>query len=295
MAQDLEKAESRLQNIQAVSPILGALRTISLGNWRMAINKRKSILQYNNRLLELVPHILPDLKMRSMYRSRKQSQRSKSSKNKILLVGIGTERGLCGRYNNVLAEYIDPLITEYIEAGNQVTLGILGTRLLRAVEREGIVQDWTDKMPVNSLPSFHLANFQVAKWLQEYEKGEINRVVVALNKQERAGRYQPWATQLVPTKPPEKVSSEHWPPYIVETDPVLLYTQIAIQWTAIQLHNLLLEAAITEHAARYQLMESASQNADRLTEELTISIQSIRRRQITRELQELAVGAGLVG
>ena len=81
----------------------------------------------------------------------------------------------------------------------------------------------------------------------------------------------------------------------METDPVHLYTEIVIQWTGIQLYSIMLEAAITEHAARFQLMESATQNAERLVEELTISIQSIRRQQITRELQELAIGAGLVG
>ena len=110
-----------------------------------------------------------------------------------------------------------------------------------------------------------------------------------------AGRYEPDITRLLPPELPESQTNQHWPPYIVETDPVQLYMQIVLQWTGIQLHNLMLEAAITEYAARYQLMESATQNADKLVDELTISIQSDRRQQITRELQELAVGAGLVG
>jgi F0F1-type ATP synthase gamma subunit len=42
-------------------------------------------------------------------------------------------------------------------------------------------------------------------------------------------------------------------------------------------------------------MESATQNADRLIEELTLVIQTARRQEITQEMQELATGAGLVG
>jgi len=295
MAQDVEKAESRLQNIQAVSPILGALRTISLGNWQMAINKRKGILRYNNRLLDLIPHILPGLKARYSSTLKRHSKSGKLIAENILIVGIGTERGLCGRFNTVLAQYLVPLVAEYAGAGNRVKLGILGSRLLRDVKREDVLPDWTDKMPVNNLPSFQIASSLVSEWLQAYETGQTNKVIIVYNKQESAGRYQPWSAQLLPTVPPENAPTDYWPPYILETDPIQLYTQIVIQWTAIQLYNLLLEAAITEHAARYQLMESASQNADRLIEDLTISIQSVRRQQITRELQELAVGAGLVG
>jgi F0F1-type ATP synthase gamma subunit len=41
-------------------------------------------------------------------------------------------------------------------------------------------------------------------------------------------------------------------------------------------------------------MEAASQNAERLIEELTLTIQTARQQEITREMQELTVGAGLI-
>ena len=42
-------------------------------------------------------------------------------------------------------------------------------------------------------------------------------------------------------------------------------------------------------------MESATQNAERLIEELNLVTQTNRRQSITREMQELAAGAGLLG
>ena len=99
MAQDLEKAASRLQNIEAVNPILGALRTISLGNWQMALNKRKSILHYKDKLIDLVPFILPHIKVptKRLFSAYRRSKHPPESN--VLVVGLGTERGLCGRYN----------------------------------------------------------------------------------------------------------------------------------------------------------------------------------------------------
>jgi F-type H+-transporting ATPase subunit gamma len=51
---------------------------------------------------------------------------------------------------------------------------------------------------------------------------------------------------------------------------------------------------VAEHAARSQLMDAATQNAQRVLDELLQSIQLARQHAITREMQELAAGAGLL-
>ena len=119
--------------------------------------------------------------------------------------------------------------------------------------------------------------------------------MLIFNQQHIGGNYEPTIERLLPPALPKTAVVHTWPPYIIETNPIALYANIIRQWSTIQFFNLMLEATITENLARYQLMESASQNANRLIDDLTISIQSIRRQQITRELQELAVGAGLIG
>ncbi len=62
-----------------------------------------------------------------------------------------------------------------------------------------------------------------------------------------------------------------------------------------RLYGLLLDSAAAEHSTRYQLMESATQNAERLISELTRVVQTGRQKEITQEMQELAAGAGLIG
>ena len=49
------------------------------------------------------------------------------------------------------------------------------------------------------------------------------------------------------------------------------------------------------HSTRHRLMEAATQNAKRLIDELTVSVQSARRQAITEEMQTLVAGAGLIG
>jgi F-type H+-transporting ATPase subunit gamma len=66
-------------------------------------------------------------------------------------------------------------------------------------------------------------------------------------------------------------------------------------WTTTELYRVLLDSAASEHSARYQLMEGATQNANRLIDELALALQAVRQQAITAEMQELAVGAGLLG
>jgi F-type H+-transporting ATPase subunit gamma len=86
-----------------------------------------------------------------------------------------------------------------------------------------------------------------------------------------------------------------WPPPIIDTDPLSLYTTVIEQSVAVELYRVLLASSAAEHSMRFQLMESATQNADRLIEELTLIIRTARRQEITQEMQELAAGAGLLG
>ena len=287
MAQDLENAKSRLANIQTVAPILAALRTISLGSWQMALNRRGDLQRYSARLLALLPAVLPHLDLEGATRTEAQ---------RVLVLVIGSERGLCGRYNASVLEKASQHLTELEETGARVEVVALGRRAIRALERHGRALSMAQSLPVTALPPFELA-FEFAKgWLRRYEAYDLDTVDVVYNAYLGAGVYASTVDCLIPpTIPtPSLETAEVWPT-IVETDPSRLYARIVAQWSAISLYNLLLEAAASEHSARFQLMESATQNTDRLIEELTLVIQSARRQAITQEMQELAAGAGLIG
>jgi F-type H+-transporting ATPase subunit gamma len=91
------------------------------------------------------------------------------------------------------------------------------------------------------------------------------------------------------------VTGDAWNAPTVETDPLSLYTHTVQQWAVVSLYMRLLDSATAEHAARYSLMELATQNAEQIIQELTLVVQTARQRAITREMQELAIGAGMVG
>jgi len=164
------------------------------------------------------------------------------------------------------------------------------------LERRGYPLAWSSTLSITALPPFDLAFDILCRWLARYEAHELDSVALVYNSYHGTGGYTPTVACLLPPQLPfdePDPGHEPWPPTIVETDPLSLYGRMTEQWVAIELYQLLLESAAAEHAARYGLMEAATHNAGRLMAELAIAIQTMRQQATTREMQELAAGAGL--
>lgn len=289
MSQELDRAQNRLENIRTVVPLLGALRTISLGSWQTALKQKTSAQRYGERLRAMLPLLLPHLPV------SRQGRRESPTKQVVVLL-IGSERGLCGRFNAALVEYAEDCLRDSERDGVRVELEVLGGRARRILEYRQVPLAWSGALPVTAIPSSRLAFDLTRRWLARYEAGELDAVDLVYNAYQGIGRHESTMVRLIPPQmPPQTTLREPWPPYIIETAPLSLYARIVEQWAAIRLYELLLDSMAAEHATRYQLMEAATQNADRLIEELTITVQMARRHAITREMQELAVGAGLLG
>lgn len=309
--EELKRAEDRLDNIRGVKPIIGGLRTISLGSWQAAVNRQETVRGYAERLEEMLPAVLPHLpepsrvarqtQVLSSWVSRWPPGRRKDEEavpaQRVAALVIGSERGLCGRFNAAVAEHTK----QYLDAQAahiEVRVMALGSRLQRVFHRREQPLAWSERLSVTSLPPYARAFDWTQEWLASYEDETLDALDVIHNAYRGTGDYEPTVTRLIPPPLPEPTSAEEagtpWPPPIIETDPLRLYATIVAQWTAVKLYSLLLDSTAAEHSTRYQLLESATQNIDQMIEDLTLVIQTARQHEITQEMQELAVGAGLL-
>jgi len=295
--EDLERVETRLDHIRTVEPILSAMRTISLGSWQAALKRKDSVRRYEERLAAMLPALLPHLP--PPFIPPNGGERGGA---RVVALAIGTERGLCGRFNVAVVERAERYLAEQTAAGAQVELMALGTRVCRVFQRRQRPLAWLGALSATALPPCRLAFDLTRQWLARYEEHELDAVDLVYNAYHGTARYEPTVVRLIPPAlptpgPPDgrRSLTEPWPPPIIETDPLSLYARVIEQLTAISLYRLLLESAAAEHSARYQLMEAATQSAERLIDELTLVVQTARQQAITQEMQELAVGAGLIG
>jgi F-type H+-transporting ATPase subunit gamma len=291
--EDLERAQARLDNVRSVEPILSALRTVSLGSWKAALKQSVHLRQYGERLMLILPLLVPHLPAR-----RRGKREPDPAPGQVTALVIGSERGLCGRFNTTLIKRAEQYLAEQKAASVQVELMALGTRLRRLLQQRGHSLTWSGTLSLTALPPYAVALDLTSRWLTRYEAHALDAVDLIYNTYHSMGRYEPTVSRLLPPRLPAERSSPAsapWPPPIIETDPLSLYVHVVQQWASISLHRVLLDSAAAEHSARYQLMEGATQNADRMIEELTLAVQTARQHEITQEMQELAAGAGLIG
>lgn len=325
--QEVERARERLENIRSVKPILGGLRTISLGSWQAALKRRSSVQNYAAQLKGMLPWLVPHLEtapgliarlretlpvIRPSRGQRDDEADSRPGRLKALV--LGSERGLCGRFNVAVVEEAERYLHRESTQGSTVDLLVLGSRAQRILERRDYAATEAGALSMTALPSLSLAFDLAGQWLEAYEKREIDGVDIIYNQYHGTGAYEPTAMRLIPPQiAGERAAAAEggagpvaegreavergraWPPPIIDTDPLSLYTTVIEQSVAVELYRVLLASSAAEHSMRFQLMESATQNADRLIEELTLIIRTARRQEITQEMQELAAGAGLLG
>ncbi len=296
MTQSIEQVRSRLANVEAIQPLLSALRTMSMGAWQVALKKIEHLEEYEKKydriLFEVLPFINRDVKI-----GASNAHTPNEFAESIFLV-IGTERGLCGKFN---IQLVEKTISHINNSGaSSYQIWALGSKLIREFERKGVKLSWEMALPGSGLVSYQQSYELTQSWLAKFENYNFNRLTIIFNQTNPREGFQLTTINLLPyeinrdnlNKNTEQ--KDNWPPVIIETDPAGIYQQIIQHFVAIRFYKTLLKSLAAEHSARYYLMEEANDNASEIVGELIQSINAERKRKITQEMQELAVGSGLL-
>jgi len=266
-----------------------------MGAWQMANNKIAFMNKYEKNYDRILNQIIPHIAQKNRGNQRTLEMPPSAVDTVYLL--IGSERGLCGRFNISLAENALNYINQ--KGSSSYQIWVMGSRLLREVIRRGGKVSWRKTLPASSLFTYQQSYALTQNWLDQYETYAFNRFIVLYNQSAKAGLYQFSINHLLPyeldhTPGLGDTSEELWPAPIVETDPKGIYNKIIQNFIAFSFHQSILKSAAAEHSARYNLMQEASDNADDIIEDLVRVINAERKRKITAEMQELAVSAGLL-
>ena len=297
MSEGKERAEARLSNLEAIEPLLGSLRVLSLSTMQMALNRQASLSEYAERFTMVAEQVRslagnqlgkPEVEERFDYRPVEQSQ---------VLAVIGSSRGICGQYNKQLARLMAERLKQ--EDGLPAKVLAFGARVQRALIQEGVKFEAHATLGQGSMPDYDLAARLLREWSTGYDKGKLAKVeILSFRKRSVNNHYIPMFTTLLPLAHIETQEGEHqmlpWPPPIIEGDPERMLEQIESHLLAIRFYQLVLDAIAAENLYRYRLLEAAKENTSTLLEELRLAIQSERRKEITQQLQELLGGSGML-
>jgi len=314
----LDRAEARLENLEAIEPLLGSLRVLSLSTMQMALNRQQSLKEYKGRFLEIARFLRaketpPKEKKVSKTKIKKDlwddagddfpeddfSVKEEQKRNKRILAVIGSSRGICGQYNKQLAHQTARLLEKEASEAGEVEVLAFGPRLHNALRLEDVVFKPGPVLAQGSLPDYARVSKLMRSWEARVNAGKL--MSVSLLSFKRLGTrnvYKPKLSQLLPDTghllDDLEAQDELFPEPIVEGDPLEILGRIENHLNAIRLYDLILDAIAAENLYRYRLLEEAKENTESLVDELSVALQMERRKAITQQMQQLGVASGML-
>jgi F-type H+-transporting ATPase subunit gamma len=279
----LREIRTRISSVKSTQQITNAMKMVASAKLRRAQEKILATRPYAYKLQTVVGNLVARVENidHKMFTQRPVE--------KILLVVVTADRGLCGAFN---ANIVRRAVTEIQSSPDKdISLFVLGKKGYEFFSKR-LFHIFNHKIGFFNHLKFDNA-FEIASILVEsYMAGEFDQIDILYNEFKSAVRQDVTLEKFLPFEPNEEIKeSASQVDYLYEPDKVELLKAMIPKQLNIQLWKILLESNAAEQGARMTAMESATDNAEELISELTLHYNRARQAAITKEISEIVGGA----
>ncbi len=275
----------RIRSVKNIAKVTKAMETVAASKMRKAQQQVLATRPYASRAWDVLTY-LARLRRSNVAEQPLLQQRPIK---KVCLLLITGDRGLAGAYNsNVMREAFDR-IEEWERQGMDVNLVTIGRKGRDFMLRHGppLRAEFTglsDRPTSNDIAP--VANIVI----EDFVDGKYDAVYMVFTRFGSTLRLEPTTWQLLPivTAEPETPMAAD---YIFEPDPQTILGEVLRGLTEIQILQAVYEAIASEQSARMVAMRNATDAANDLIGELTLSYNKARQEAITKELLDIVGGA----
>jgi F-type H+-transporting ATPase subunit gamma len=215
---------------------------------------------------------------------------------KILLVVVTSNKGLCGAFNaNVNRstwQMIGEKYPEQQKAGN-VTLLCIGKYGFEFFSKRKYTVLDNKNTDLFSQLSFDSVNAVAERVIDGFVHGQWDRVEIIYNEFKNVATQRKVNEVLLPIQISSNsmVSAGANADYIFEPEREEILSELLPKSIKIQFFKAILESNAAEHGARMTAMDKATENANELLNKLKLYYNTARQAAITKELLEIVGGA----
>lgn len=278
----LKQIRQRIKTSKNIQQITRAMKLVAAARLKKAQDRVLEARPYSDKMREFMGSISSAGELPA------HPLLTKRPVKRACLILVTADRGLAGSYNtNLIRKAWDflkaqPVPTDLVCVGkkgaqflskrgykvlHQITVPTAGARLQDAIEVTQIARDL-------------------------FESGEVDAIYVCYSKFYSPIRQVPQIVQLLPIQPPAREESASGAKnYLYEPDPEELLGILLPKYLLTLLYQALLEATASEHGSRMTAMTSATDNAGKMIQQLTLTANRARQAGITKEILEVVGGA----
>ena len=267
--------------------ITSAMKMVSAAKLKRAQDAITQMRPYSVKLQEILSNLSATLDL-----SENAYSDNREVKN-VLIVGITSNRGLCGGFNNNIIKRVNQLVNHDFKDANPRVL-CLGKKIKDAYKRSDAYFINDALAPVEDI--FNQLTFDnnatiASELMHLFVTKEFDKIVVVYNQFVNAATQDVKTEEYLPIIPTVSEGTSSAGDYIFEPSKEEIVSDLIPKSLKIQLFKSLLDSNASEHGARMTAMHKATDNASELQKNLKLSYNKARQAAITNEILEIVGGA----
>lgn len=279
----LKEIRNRITSVGSTMQITSAMKMVSAAKLKRAQDAITQMRPYSVKLQEILGNLSATLDLSENAYSEVRTE------GKTLIIGITSNRGLCGGFNNYAIKQVNALVLENPNA-QILCLGKKIKDVTKKTPRYYINDVIEPVEDIFSNLSFDSISIIAGDIMNRFVNKEFNKVLIVYNRFVNAATQVVQTEQLLPIIPAVSTSASSGD-YLFEPSKTEIVEDLIPKTLKIQLFKAVLDSYAAEHGARMTAMHKATDNANDLKKALKLSYNKARQAAITNEILEIVGGA----
>ena len=288
----LKDLKIRINTVKSTQKITSAMKMVASAKLKRAQEKAESGRPYATKMSSIVSTLASKVNSES----GPKLLFGNNENNKVLLVAISADRGLCGGFNNNISKEIRKRVNDLEKDNKEVKLILVGRKVGTVLKREmgdRIIGSFTGIQGDNL--SFSKISPITLQIISLFEDDKIDCVEMYYNRFRSVISQVVTKKQLIPADVnTETPDNDEESTYEYEPEEEMILDHLLPRNLSTQIYSALLDSSAGELAARMTAMDNATRNAGELIDRLTLEYNRTRQAFITKELIEIISGAEAV-
>lgn len=284
---NLKEIRNRITSISSTMQITSAMKMVSAAKLRRAQDAITQMRPYANKLQEILSNLSAGLDSNDGIYSEQREQKN------VLIVGITSNRGLCGGFNNNVVKAVRKLAKDQYSDSN-VSILPIGKKARDAFKNDSILEGigLSDIDKIWDELNFENSSKIALKLMEQFAESHQDKIIIVYNQFKNAAVQLVKVEQFLPVLPPVLEENDTSSvDYIFEPNKEFIVQELIPKSLKTQLYKSLLDSQASEHGARMTAMHKATDNAKELQDDLKLVYNKARQAAITNEILEIVAGA----
>ena len=282
---NLKEIRNRISSVGSTMQITSAMKMVSAAKLKRAQDAVTQMRPYAGKLREILENLSASLDL------SENAYAEQREETKILIIGITSNRGLCGGFNNNIIKRVGVLISDDY-AGKEVSVLCVGKKVKDFYKR---TPNFYTNEKLESMEDvyadlrFGVVAEMADEIMAQFLNKSFDKVVLVYNRFINAATQNIETEQFLPIVP--TLSDSEAGDYIFEPSKMDIVEDLLPKSMKLQLYKAIRDSFAAEHGARMTAMHKATDNAKELQKNLKLSYNKARQAAITNEILEIVGGA----